>query len=154
MAQFFSKLTRTGFVSGVTRYEDHYPGQEDSARMVIPLVVAGQLTVPAIVDTGAPWCILDPEIAEWVQDAVQALYTPEQRLMIRGVLYRGRLLRLTLTLPSFQGESLQVEATVFVPILTNGEIWTLPNFVGLDGFLNRMRFAIDPTENSFYFGPM
>ncbi len=154
MAEFFPKLARTGFISGVARYEDHYPGQEDSARMVVPLVVADQLTVPAIVDTGAPWCVLDPEIAEWVQDSVQALYTPDQRLMIRGVLYRGRLLRLDLKLPSFQGESLQVEATVFVPTLSTGETWTLPNFVGLDGFLNRMRFAIDPAENNFYFGPM
>lgn len=154
MADYFSKLSRTGFVAGVARYEDHYPGQEDVARMVIPLIVAGQLTVPAIVDTGAPWCVLDPEIAEWVQDSVQALYTPDQRLMIRGVLYRGRLLRLDLQVPSFQGESLQVEATVFVPSLSSGETWTLPNFVGLDGFLNRMRFAIDPTENDFYFGPM
>ena len=154
MAEFFPKLVRTGFISGVTHYEDQYPGQEDASRIVIPLVVAGQLTIPAIVDTGAPWCVLDPEIAEWVEDSVQALYVPEQRLMIRGVLYRGRLLRLNLTIPSQQGESLQVDATVFVPLLANGEIWTLPNFVGLDGFLNRMRFAVDATGNNFYFGPM
>ena len=51
-----------------------------------------------------------------------------------------------------RGESLDIEATVFVPILPPGETWLHPNFIGLDGFLNRIRFAIDPEENAFYFG--
>jgi len=38
------------------------------------------------------------------------------------------------------------------PILKSGQAWSYPNFLGLDGFLSRIRFAVDPTENVFYFG--
>ena len=50
------------------------------------------------------------------------------------------------------GEDLDVDATVFVPRLEPGDIWNYPNFIGWDGFLNRIKFAIDPTESAFYFG--
>jgi len=46
-----------------------------------------------------------------------------------------------------------VQATFFIPALLPGESWNFPNFLGLDGFLNRIRFAVDPAENIFYFGP-
>ena len=29
----------------------------------------------------------------------------------------------------------------------------LPSFLGLMGCLERMRFAVDPLDNTFYFGP-
>lgn len=32
--------------------------------------------------------------------------------------------------------------------------WRRGNFLGYEGFLNRIRFAIDPSDNSFYFGLM
>jgi hypothetical protein len=47
------------------------------------------------------------------------------------------------------GRSLEIEATIFVPQLRTGESWPHPNFIGLDGFLNRIRIAIDPDENTF-----
>jgi len=51
-----------------------------------------------------------------------------------------------------QGQDLEIEATVFVPTLPPGETWRHPNFIGLSGFLERIRFAVDPEENAFYFG--
>lgn len=53
---------------------------------------------------------------------------------------------------SEEGNSLEFETTVFVPILPAGVIWDRPNFIGLNNFVNRMRFAVDATENVFYFG--
>lgn len=52
-----------------------------------------------------------------------------------------------------KGESLTVDATVFVPKLEDQE-WRHPNFIGLSGFLERIRFAIDPDNNYFYFGAL
>jgi len=49
------------------------------------------------------------------------------------------------------GENFEVSATVFVPTLPAGEQWRYPNFLGLTGFLERIRFAIDPEESVFYF---
>lgn len=71
---------------------------------------------------------------------------------MRGISYRGSLVRATLALQASAGADLAIEATLFVPVLDPGEVWPWPNFLGLDGFLNRIRFAVDPTENVFYFG--
>ena len=71
---------------------------------------------------------------------------------MRGERFAGRLVRALLTLQADSGEDLMVEARIFVPILRSGQIWPYPNFLGLDGFLSRIRFAVDPIENAFYFG--
>lgn len=152
MARFANLLISGNFASGATSYEDYYPGQEHTTRIVLPIVITSRLIIPAIVDTGAPWCILDPEVAEVLETAIQATYTPSEKLMIRGELYEGRLLRMSLSLQAETGDGVEVEATVFVPTLAPGDTWPHPNFIGLDGFLTRIRFAIDPTENIFYFG--
>jgi len=152
MAQFAQLLFSGNFAVGMTYYEDYYPGQEQAVRVVLPVTLAGRLTVYAIVDTGSPWCILEPDLVALLGTAVQASYTPGEKLMIRGTLYAGRLLRMGISLRAETGTALEVDATVFVPTLTPGDTWPHPNFIGLDGFLNRIRFAIDPTENAFYFG--
>jgi len=152
MPQFTQLLISNEFAIGVIRYRDSYPGQNQITRIVIPVVVAGRLAVPAIVDTGSPWCILDPELVAQLGLVEATSYTAEEKLIVRGIGYGGRLLRMGLALQADEGESLDIEATVFVPLLSFGEIWPHPNFIGLDGFLNRIRFAIDPAENAFYFG--
>jgi len=51
------------------------------------------------------------------------------------------------------GEDLELQATVFVPDVE--EFWgNFPAFIGLTGFLERIRFAVDPLNNTFYFGSM
>jgi hypothetical protein len=47
------------------------------------------------------------------------------------------------------GESLSIEATVWV-----SREWTGGNFLGYGGLLERIRFAVDPANNLFYFGPL
>ncbi len=155
MAQFSPLLISGDFAQGVTRYRDHYPGEAELARMVLPVTVEGRLIVHAVVDTGAPWCILAPEIIRQIGMTAQINYEADRRLLLRGIWYEGRLLRMRLGLQAENaGDDLEVEATVFVPTLALEEIWLHPNFIGLDGFLNRIRFAVDPTENAFYFGPL
>lgn len=46
---------------GQCRYQDHFPGDTRNVRIVIPVQLGG-INLPAIVDTGAPWNIIDPEI--------------------------------------------------------------------------------------------
>ena len=154
MARFTQTLIDSGFASGVTRYEDHYPGYEESARVVIEVHVESGYPVPAIVDTAAPWCVLDPEIVQRLQAFGPVDYDPTTRLIIRQGSFEGRLLKLNLSLQAEQGDDLLVDATVFVPSLGRGEQWPHPNFIGLDGFLSRIRFAVAPSENAFYFGPL
>lgn len=154
MTQFTQLLVSGNFARGVTRYRDNYPGEAQIARMVLPVTIEGSVVVHTILDTGSPWCILDPEIADQAGVMTNVGYEPEQKLLIRGVWYRGKLLRMGISLEAQQGHSIQIDATVFVPILSPDEAWPHPNFIGLDGFLNRIRFAVDPAESTFYFGPL
>lgn len=61
--------------------------------------------------------------------------------------FHGTLFRGLITLVADQGESLDVEATVFL-----SADWPGPNFLGYQGLLQRIRFAVDPETNLFYFG--
>jgi hypothetical protein len=153
MARFAKLLFFGDFATGVTYYEDLYSDEAQVARMVLPVFIEDYLVVPAIVDTGAPWCVIDPDTVREVGTS-DIEYQPDQLLMVRGRQYKGKLIGMQISLESEQGESVDVDATVFVPLLLPGETWPHPNFIGLDGFLNRIRFAVDPEENAFYFGPI
>jgi hypothetical protein len=144
MADFRNLLIDGGFATGMAFYEDRYPGTDSSARIVLKLIVETALAADAIVDTGAPWCILSPEIVSQAGVEVDTAEESVRRLLVRGTMYRGKLLRMTIANQATQGSSLGVDATVFVPLLEADTVWPHPNFVGLDGFLNRIRFAIDP----------
>ncbi len=50
--------------------------------------------------------------------------------------------------------NLSLDATAFVPQLHPEQTWPLPTFVGLAGMLQRLRFAVDPVDSKFYFGPI
>lgn len=152
MTQFDMLLIAGGFATGSTYYVDHYPGDQRNTRIVVTVTLDQSYTIPMIVDTGAPWCVLDPELAVVLGLVPLATYTPSTELTVRGISYRGNLVRATLALRASVGADLAIEATLFVPALDSGEVWPWPNFLGLDGFLNRIRFAVDTAENVFYFG--
>jgi len=136
------------FATGKCRYADtdqDNPGSEARILVRISLsLVPG--SVLAVVDTAAPWCIFGPDVglslrrAFWPVEGQVSLSTRIGRL-------RGDLYRLPLTLLADEGENLEVEATVFL-----SPDWRGPNFIGYEGLLQRIRFAVDPETNLFYFG--
>jgi hypothetical protein len=148
----FPALFDSGFASGMTRYADHYPGQYDTARIVVLISVAGLPPIEAAVDTGAPWCILDPSVTELLDEITHDGNAQSQALQTRWGTIEGQLHRVTVSLLAQEGNSLEFETTVLVPILPPGAMWDRPNFIGLNNFLNRIRFAVNPSENVFYFG--
>jgi hypothetical protein len=97
-------------------------------------------------DTAAPWCIFEPDVGMTLRRTfvvVQERVVLSTRLgRFGGALYRGLI-----TLPVDLGEPLDIEATVFL-----SPEWRGPNFLGYEGFLQRIRFAVDPENNLFYFG--
>jgi len=151
MDTFDFSLFDCGFAFGSVTYIDRYPGDEQNARIVVSVTIAGGHTTPMIVDTATPWCILDPEIAEALGLMADS-YAPSRRLTIRGTPYQGMLVRVPITIQPTNGGQLAAEATFFIPTLEPGDVWSHPNFLGLDGFLNHIRFAVDAQENTFYFG--
>ena len=100
----------------------------------------------AIVDTGTPYCIFDTELSE----ALGLSFEDGESVTLRTAYgeVTGTIQRLMIELVAEQGDSLAIDASVFVT-----DYWTYGNFLGYSGLLERIRFAFDPGTNSFYFGP-
>jgi hypothetical protein len=102
----------------------------------------------ATVDTAAPWCIFEPAVAKTLaQDFL--LLEPRITLSTRLGLVQGALYRGSITIPTEEADPLDLDATVFL-----SPDWRGPNFIGYQGLLQRIRFAVDPGENLFYFGQL
>jgi hypothetical protein len=150
------KLLSVSF-QGAVQYRHTYP-DENHARIVISARFEdADFIIPVIVDTAAPWCILDPQLAEEIGIDYRAEYELEVPLNIRGNAYYGWLCTIPITLDAEDGYGMgiEVEAKVFIPRLNPGEDkWPYPDFLGLDGFLSRIRFAVDPEAILFYFAAL
>jgi hypothetical protein len=61
----------------------------------------------------------------------------------------GRLERIPITFLPREGEEVTIEATWFISL-----DWPGPTVIGWKGCLERMRFALDPNDDSFYFAEL
>jgi hypothetical protein len=141
---------RPSFATGVTRYIDSAgEAPRPEARIVIPIVPSPHgKTVLTIVDTAASWCVFKPDVGAALLDHFD-LSSEVVSLSTRFGVFHGRLYRGLITLLADEGKSLGVDATVFLT-----PDWPGPNFLGYQGLLQRIRFAVDPVSNRFYFGPI
>ena len=133
------------FAVGQSSYYDQAHDQpSETARIHVPVELDG-VSVLALLDTGAAWSMVTAELAEELglfdRDGEQTTIVSRLGTM------QGRLVRAMTTLVAEHGDSLEVEATVFV-----SHDWTAGNFLGYSGLLERIRFAVDPYTNSFFFG--
>jgi hypothetical protein len=62
---------------------------------------------------------------------------------------RGRLERLRLRFCAEEGSEVEIEASCFV-----SADWTGPMVIGWKGGLERVKVALDPSDNSFYFAEL
>lgn len=99
----------------------------------------------AAIDTGAPWSILDAEVAETLS-LLNGDGDPETTVTTWRGYVRGHLKRIGLRLHADEGNSLDLEATVLIVPHWRG------TFLGYGGLLQHIRFAVDATHNFFYFG--
>jgi len=140
------------FATGAMPYQYIPVIPSESANRIILTVEVGGITIEAVVDTGAPYAILPPSIARlggFNPDFVLG----RERMLIRGMRLEGSIDRIPIKLVAAQGDNLVVPATVFVP--DREELWgEFPAFIGLGGFLERIRFAVDPINDIFYFGSL
>jgi hypothetical protein len=117
------------------------------ARIVIPVTLESvEEPVLAVVDTAAPWCVFEPIVAKTLARNLLPLQRHVSLSTRLGVI-RGALYRVAITIEADEGNSLNLEGTVFL-----SPDWPGPNFIGYQGLLQRIRFAVDPETNLFYFG--
>ena len=140
------------FATGATPYFVGNIGEPTAGRLMIRLTIEGQPLVAAI-DTGSPFVICHPDLAELLKPSLTDPLE-KTRLHIRGIEYRGETYLMSAEIMADDGDDISLTVIVFIPQLDPGEVWTLPSFVGLEGMLQRMRFAVDPDASLFYFGPL
>lgn len=138
------------FTSFVLRYFDELPKglHPRQAHIVLPFQLEGlEVDLFGIVDTAAPWCLIQWSLLELLQMPPP---NGRDRLETRFGLLTGELRRWSVLLFAEEGRPMKIDASLFV-----SEDWReerMPNFLGYEGFLQRLRFAIDPAHNSFHFG--
>ena len=138
------RLDGSAFATGMSSYLDGDPSE--AARIHVEVEFDGE-TVLALLDTGASWSVLNAELAQEL-----GLFEQEGEsatISSRVGRINGRLVRARTTLVADEGESIEVESTVFV-----SPEWPEGNFIGYSGLLERIRFAIDPGSNAFFFGAL
>jgi hypothetical protein len=142
------------FATGATAYDYHsVSGSDTSDRIILKVQIEGQST-EAVVDTGAPFVVCSPDLARLIGfDSSSALYP--HKILIRGSWVQGSIHRVSLTIPASEGNSISLEVTAFVPDPDEEMLkGNFPSFISLFGCLERLRFAVDPSDTMFYFGPL
>lgn len=136
---------RSIFATGKSRYHDEAPGISTETASVHVQVEFDGVRVLAMLDTGAVWSVLNAELA-----ANLDLFDrdgPAQTISTRIGTIQGKLVRTMTTLVAEDGDSVDVDSTVFV-----SPDWPAGNFIGYTGLLEQIRFAVDPGTNAFLFG--
>jgi hypothetical protein len=143
----------TPFATGCTRYHNVMPTPSDETPKIMLWVNLGNgIRRRAMVDTGAPYLVLSPEIADLL-DKDLSNECGHATLKIRGEPYQGRLVRHGMTLLAEEGEGCTIETTAFVPAPEAIATWgDTPIVLGFYCCLDRLRFAIDPDSMRFFFG--
>lgn len=135
------------FTTGRAKFRDQAPGaQEPTAKIFVKVEFPGlEGDWLAQIDSGAAYSMLDIEVAQ----ALGLLNGDGEpaRIDTRLGLIEGRLERIPLVLVADEGASLDMEATFLV-----SQAWQGKTFLGYTGFLDRLRIALDPPVNDFYFG--
>jgi hypothetical protein len=147
-------LTRTDdgspFCTGRARFLDAQPGRpaRTSSVYVRVLPEGAQFEVVALLDTGARWSILEEPVARELGLLNAERERHEETLNTRFGNITGFVTRVPMTLVAEEGPSLEVEATVFV-----SADWPAGTFLGYQGCLERVNFAVDSASQTFFFGP-
>lgn len=137
------------FATGVSRYLDFRPGRaEPLSRIYIPFQIAGgDLWQLALVDTRGHFFVPGSDVLELIHQELGESFDQTSLLTASGRI-EGELHRLSITLIAVEGQDLQVDTTAFI-----SPQWDGPSILGYTEFLERIRFAVDPERNLFYFGP-
>ena len=128
-------------------------GSDSSQRIFVPVQIE-TLPTMAFIDTGGVYVICSPEIGRELSlnpgNGISALSMKTGRGNFQGELYRVQLTFLA----EENGANLSIEATAFVPRPDQGWPNELQCILGFQGCLERIRCAVDPDTETFFFGDL
>jgi hypothetical protein len=119
-------------------------------RIMLDILVEG-IREKAVVDTGGAYLVCSRDISAYLRPLLVDALGPGE-IGVRGRTIGGTLYRLTLSLLADrgQGENLDFSVTALLPEPETH--YGLPTILGLVGCLERLRFAVDPSDETFHFG--
>ena len=143
------------FATGAAPYAYRPATDREVSPRIIVSIRLGDIVTSAFVDTGGIYLWCPPHIAGDLGVDLEEGELVGPIRSARGQ-FEGILLRAPLTLFAEEGHSLVIEPTVFIPRLKPGEAWPedFPCILGMQGCLERLRFAVDPNDDTFYFGEL
>jgi hypothetical protein len=102
-----------------------------------------------LLDTGAAWSVVDRSSVDPASLTASGL---RLAIVSRFGVHDGELCAVDVTIPASHGAPARIAATFLV---VDG--WPGPDVLGFHGFLERLRFAVEPAESAdgdswFYFG--
>ena len=141
----------TPWAGSSTRYRIATEHEGSQLTVAVPCRVVGlPFEIQALLDTGAAWSIIGGDLA----DLLVANLGPTGQTMILATRLgriRGVLHEMDVTLVAERGDDLVVSASILV-----APGWMGPVVLGYQGFLERIRFALDPGVSAeaawFFFG--
>jgi len=140
-------LNGKSFAPNLAKYYDEDPSLlSGQASIHVEVIIQGDTDIPTLarLDPATPWVVLNTEITECL-----GLGTEGEKTILQTAAGRmeGTLARCPVVLVAQEGQSLEIDATLFVC-----KEWQRGNFLGYAGLLERVRFAIDPVSRHFHFG--
>ena len=128
------------------RFWTDWPAGPHTLLVAIPVVIGNGIEETALLfDPASESCVINATIARgagW--PGGPGLGT--QWLSSRLGTFEGIVDRLELTFRGFHGDAMRIDATWLII-----EDWAGPTVLGWKGCLERMKFAVDPMDNWFYF---
>lgn len=149
-------LDGTAFTSAVTPYQ-HLPlmASEDEPRVLVQVEIMGFQT-RAMIDTGGIYMICSPQIGMFMEfEGLPSLGEAKIGIARLGGIVEGSLFRVPLKILPEAGNVPVLEVTAFVP--DNPNLYRMEDdmpyvVLGYYCCLERLRFAVDPLSNRFYYG--
>jgi hypothetical protein len=145
--------TQERFATGEARFSTRPALEGERLSRVLVQIQLAEITAFGVVDTGGAYLVLPPNVGGRI-GLTPTTALGAERVSLRGFVVDGSIHRVPVTLPATAGEPLTFEATAFVPQLHDGERWPFPSYLGWQGCLERIRFAVDPGEELIYFGAL
>ena len=142
------KLNEELFAPNAASYYEEDPSLEsDQTSIHIQIIIQGDTEIATLarLDPATPWVVLNTEFNELLGLGADG---PDVYLQTAAGRKEGTLERYPIVLAAQEGQSLEIDATLFVC-----DDWRRGNFLGYTGLLERIRFAVDPASQLFYFGP-
>lgn len=139
------------FATGAAGYS--VPASGPAARRIILQIEVAKQPTTGMVDTGSPLMICHPELADLIGfDHDEAL--EEREVLFRDEWVEGYVHRVQVTLLSEDGYPVHVDAPMLVPDPRQDFVddFFPASVLGMRQCLESIRFAIDPSNETFYFG--